>query len=91
MVPGLSKTDIDGYVNPVKPHAKALIKNQLEEIPSTKIIFALWKRWKKHVNLAITLDIEHGKDAKDLERPEDVYTKVYMPFNSFMTILTYQD
>lgn len=44
-------------------------------------------RWKKHVNLAINLDTEHVKSVKDLERPEDVYTKVYMPFSSLMTEL----
>ena len=37
------------------------------------------------VKLAITLETEDVEGAEDLERMEDVYTKIDMPFNNLMT------
>ena len=38
VIPGAPKTDIDSYFDQTKPQIKTLIKNQLKEIGSTKII-----------------------------------------------------
>ena len=40
-IPGGSKTDTDGYFDQAKPHIKALIANQLQEMGPAKIIMAL--------------------------------------------------
>ena len=42
MIPGVPKTDIDSYFDQTKPYIKALIKNQLKEMGSAKIIMTLW-------------------------------------------------
>ena len=47
--PGAPKTDIDSFSDQAKPHIKTLIKNQLEEMGSAKIIITLWVRWKKRI------------------------------------------
>ena len=43
VIPGTPKTDIDGYFDQTKPHIKMLIKNQLKEMGSAKIIMTLWE------------------------------------------------
>ena len=47
VIPGAPKTDIDSYLDQVKPHIKTLIENQLKEMGSAKIIMTLWVIWKK--------------------------------------------
>ena len=49
VVPGAPKPDIDSYIDQVKSHIKTLIKDQLKEMGSAKIITILWVRWKKPV------------------------------------------
>ena len=44
-----------------------LIKNQLKEMGSAKIIMTLWVRWKKSIEPLIELDPENLKDAQDTE------------------------
>ena len=44
VIPGTPKTDIDSYFDQTKPHIKPLIKNQLKEMRSAKIIITLWVR-----------------------------------------------
>ena len=85
MIPGTTKADIDSYFDRTKPHIKALIEDQLKEMQSTKVIMALWIRWKKPVKLAITLDPEDLEGPQDTGYPGDNYIKVHMPFNSLMT------
>ena len=63
MIPGLSRADIDSYVDQVQPHVKALIVDQLKEMP-TKVIMTSWIRSKKPVKSAITLDPEDASDAE---------------------------
>ena len=41
VIPGAPKTDIDSYFDQTKPHIKTLIKNQLKEMGSAKIIMTL--------------------------------------------------
>ena len=87
MIPGVPKTDIDSYFDQTKPYIKTLIKNQLKEMGSAKIIMTLWVRWKKLIMPLIELDPEDAKNAQDLN---DVITgdnciRVEMPFNSSMT------
>ena len=41
VIPGAPKTDIDSYFDQTKPHMKTLIKNQLKEMGSAKIIMTL--------------------------------------------------
>ena len=87
MIPGTPKTDIDSYFDQTKPHIKTLIKNQLKEMGSAKIIMTLWVRWKKRIMPLIELDPEDAKNAQDLDdgTTGDNYIRVEMPFNSLMT------
>ena len=87
MIPGAPKTDIDSYFGQTKPHIKTLIKNQLKEMGSAKIIMTLWVRWKKRIMPLIELDPEDAKNAQDLDdgTTGDNYIRVEMPFNSLMT------
>ena len=55
VIPGTPKTDIHSYFDQTKPHVKTLIKNQLKEMGSAKIIMTLWVRWKKRVMPLIEL------------------------------------
>ena len=48
-ISGAPKTDIDSYFEQTKPHIKTLIKSQLKEMGSAKIIMILWVRWRKHI------------------------------------------
>ena len=66
VIPGVPKTDIDCYFDQTKPHIKTLIKNQLKEMGSAKIIMTLWVRWKKRIMPLIELDPEDAKNAQDL-------------------------
>ena len=72
---GVPKIDIHSYFNQAKPHIKTLIKNQLKEMTSAKIIITLYVRWKKPIDL---------EDAKN-DGTGDNYIRVEMPFNSLMT------
>ena len=87
VIPGAPKTDIDSYFGQTKPHIKTLIKNQLKEMGSAKIIMTLWVRWKKRIMPLIELDPEDAKNAQDLDdgTTGDNYIRVEMPFNSLMT------
>ena len=66
MIHGASKTDIDNYFYQTKPHIKTLIKNQLKEMGSAKIIMTLWVRWKKPIKPFIGLGLEDLEDAQDI-------------------------
>ena len=87
VIPGAPKTDIDSYFDQTKLHIKTLIKNQLKEMGSAKIIMTLWVRWKKRIMPLIELDPEDAKNAQDLDDgiTGDNYIRVEMPFNSLMT------
>ena len=87
VIPGAPKTDIDSYFDQSKPHIKTLIKNQLKEMGSAKIIMTLWVRWKKRIMPLIELDPEDAKNAQDLDDgiTGDNYIRVEMSFNSLMT------
>ena len=64
VMPGTPKTDTDSYFNQGKPHIETLIKNQLKEMRSVKIIMTLYVRWKKLKERAlIELDPEDTKNA----------------------------
>ena len=45
VIPGAPKTDTDSYLDQTKPHIKTLIRNQLKEMRSAKIIMTLWVIW----------------------------------------------
>ena len=66
MIPGAPKTDINSYLDQTKPHIKTLIKNQLKEMGSAKIIMTLWVRRKKPIKPLIELDPEDLEDAQDI-------------------------
>ena len=87
VIPGAPKTNIDSYYDRTKPHIKTLIKNQLKEMGSAKIIMTLWVRWKKPIMPLIELDPEDAKNAQELDDgiTGDNYIRVEMPFNSLMT------
>ena len=87
VIPGAPKTDIDSYFDQTKSHIKTLIKNQLKEMGSAKVIMNLWVRRKKRIMPLIELDPE---DAKNAQNPDDGttgdnYIRVKMPFNHLMT------
>ena len=85
MVPGAHKTDIDSYLDRTKPHIETLIKDQLKEMGSAKIIKTVWIRWKKPVKLAITLNAEDIEGVQDIgDITGDNYTRVEIPFSSLM-------
>ena len=67
VIPGVPKTDIDCYFDQTKPHIKTLIKNQLKEMESAKIIMTSWVVWKKPIKLLIELDPEDAKNAQGLD------------------------
>ena len=87
VIPGAPKTDIDSDFGQTKPHIKTLIKNQLKEMGSAKIIMSLWVRWKKRIMPPIELDPKDAKNAQDLDDgiTGNNYIRVEMPFNSLMT------
>ena len=84
--PGTPKIDIDSYFDQTKPHIKKLIKNQLKEIGSAKIIMTLWVIWKMRIKPLIELHPEDAQYAQDLDdsRIGDNYIRVEMLFNSLM-------
>ena len=63
VIPGAPKTDIDSYCDKTKSHIKTLIKNQLKEMGSAKVIMTLWVRWKERIMPLIELDPEDAKNA----------------------------
>ena len=67
VIPGIPKTDIDSYFGKINPNIKTLIKNQLKEMGSAKIIMTLWVRWKKRIMPLIELGPENVKNAQDLD------------------------
>ena len=84
VIPGISKTDIDSYFDQTKPHIKTLIKNQLKEMGSAKIIMTLWVIWKKPIMPLIELGPEDVKNAQELEeaRTGDNYIRTEMPLTA---------
>ena len=86
LIPGAPKTDIDNYFDQTKPYIKTLIKNQLKEMGSAKIIMTLWVRWKKPIMPLIELGPKNAKDAPDVDSSTgDNHMRVEMPLNSLMT------
>ena len=61
VIPALVKADIDRYVDQVKLHRKVLVKVQLKEMQSAKVIMMLWVRWIKPVKLAISVGPKDGR------------------------------
>ena len=66
VIPGAPKTGIDSYFDQIEPHIRTLIKNQLKEIGSTKIILTIWVRWKKSIEPLIGLHPEALEDVQDI-------------------------
>ena len=87
VIPGTPKIDIDSYFDQTKPHIKTLIKNQVKEMESAKIIMTLWVIWKMRITPLIELHHEDAKYAQDLNdsRTDDKYTRVEMLLSSLMT------
>ena len=77
VIPGAPKTDIYSYFDQTKPHIKTLIRNQLKEMGSAKIIMTLWVRWKKPIMPLIELGPEDTKNVYDVDSSTgDNYTRV---------------
>ena len=87
LIPGVLKTDTDSYFDQTKVHIKTLIKNQLKEIESAKIIMTLWVIWKNPIMPLIELDPKDAKNAQDLDDGStgDNYIRIEVPFNTLMT------
>ena len=62
-MPGKPKTDTDSYFDQTKQHIGMLIKKQLKEMESAKIIMTLWVTWKKPIKLLVNLDPKGVKNA----------------------------
>ena len=45
--PGLGKTDVDRYIDLVKPHIKTLLEQQVQELGSVKVQLTMWIKWIK--------------------------------------------
>lgn len=82
--PGLAKADNNGYFHREKPDLKAFVEEQLKQLEPTKLIITFCVTQEKPVEYVITLDPEYVEDAKALERAENVYTKIDMPFKILM-------
>ena len=87
LIPGVLKTDTDSYFDQTKGHIKTLIKTQLKEIESAKIIMTLWVIWKNPIMPLIELDSKDAKNAQDLDDGStgDNYIRIEVPFNTLMT------
>ena len=70
VISGAPKTDIDSYFDQAKPHIKTLIRNQLKEMGSAKIIMTPWVIWKRRVMPLIELDPEDTRNAQGLDDGE---------------------
>ena len=58
---------------------RILIKEQLKEMQSEKVIMTLWVKWKKPVRLAMTLAFEDFNGAQDISNNTgDNYIRVDM-------------
>ena len=64
VIPVTPKTNTHSYFDQTKSHIRTLIKKQLKEIGSAKIIMTLWVRWKKPIKLLVDLDPEDLEDAQ---------------------------
>ena len=65
-IPGLKKTDVDVYIEKVKPHLKTLIEEQLKELGSVKVQLHMWIKWFKREKIAFHLDEEDmGEDMEE--------------------------
>ena len=52
-----------------------------------KVIMTLWVKWKKSLNLAITVDPEDLEIAQSIRgNTGDNYTRLEIPFNSLVTV-----
>ena len=76
-----SKKDIHSYFDQTKPHIKTLIKNQVKEMESAKIIMPLWVRWKKPIKPLITTWLRPWRLMYALEEIIDNFYK--NPLNLF--------
>ena len=87
-IPGICKSDVDTYIEKVRPSVKVLIEEQMKELGSAKVQLQMWIKWVKQEKIAIQLDDEEMEELgikNDKNHPEfyDVY--VDKPFNSKMT------
>ena len=76
VIPGTLKTDIGSYFDRTKPHIKALIGKQPEEMESAKVIMTLWARQKKAKESFIKLD------PKDAETSSTSTLRGYQQYNT---------
>ena len=67
VIPGAPKTGTDSYFDQTKPHINMLIKSQLKEMGSAKIVMTLWVTWKKPIGPLVELDPEDLEDAQGTE------------------------
>ena len=63
MIPGLSKVEIDGYVD--RADQSFNWESQFKEIHTTRAIMTLWVRQKKPLKSVITLNPEDVEGAHD--------------------------
>ena len=90
-VDGRGKTDVDGYVELVKPEVRKLVEEQVRVLDAAKVQMHLWVLWKKRERLMIQLDENDMEDWSEeekqtwLESDGTHETKVEKVFNSAMT------
>ena len=55
-VAGMEKTDIDKYMEEVRPHLKTLCEEQLQRLGSAKVQLHMWVMWKKEEEVLLSLE-----------------------------------
>jgi len=79
---GRGKTDVNSYLDLVKPRVCELIEEQVKTLDSAKVQMHLWVMWKKPVEMLIRLTPEEMEEAQDLDSTEDNFDRKMMVFNS---------
>ena len=75
-IPGIHKSDVDTYIEKVRPFIKVLIEEQVKELGSAKVQLQMWIKWVKKEKIG---------DDDDENHPQFHYVYVDKPFNSKMT------
>ena len=67
-VDGRGKTDVDSYVELVRPEVQKLLEEQVRVLDAAKVQMHLWVMWKKKERLLIRLDDGEMESWSDKEK-----------------------
>ena len=74
-IPGLEKTDVDVYMEKVRPYLKTLIEQELKELGSAKVQLHMWIKWIKQEKIAFHLD-EEDMGELDIKNDQPLDSKL---------------